>query len=104
MVLNSIIYVTKSMQASGFKNHEGRRVDYPWRPMHIEASICNADRGEVDWSQAPFSTHYQDFDFNACPTQINIILQCNSKKYFWNNLKLNAKQKQKSDTEDRYEI
>lgn len=59
----------------GFKNHKGRRVDYPWRPMHIEASICNADRGEVDWSQAPFSTHYQDFDLMLA--QLKSTLFCN---------------------------
>lgn len=43
--------------------------------MHIEASICNADQGEVDWSQAPFSTHYQDFDLMLA--QLKSTLFCN---------------------------
>lgn len=50
-----------------FKNNIARGIAYPNKPMHIEASIWNADwAGAVDWSQAPFIVKFEDFGFLGC--------------------------------------
>lgn len=69
-----------------FKNYKKDGVDYPWRPMQIEASICNADwAGVVDLSQAPLITHYEGFNFNAWPAQINVFHNVIRKSIFGTN-------------------
>ncbi|XP_022882260.1 xyloglucan endotransglucosylase/hydrolase protein 3-like [Olea europaea var. sylvestris] len=89
-----IVFYIDGIPIREFKKHTDRGVDYPWKPMHIEASIWNADwAGVVDWSQAPFIAHYKGFNFNACPAQINDVSHCNSLKYFWNKMWLKPKEK-----------
>ncbi|KAL7123507.1 hypothetical protein ACP275_01G109000 [Erythranthe tilingii] len=70
-------------------------VSYPNQPMHIEASIWNADwAGTVDWSKAPFFMHYSGFGFYACPG--NNMEVCSYDHLFWNRYKeLTAVEKQK---------
>lgn len=83
-----------------FKNNMAKGVAYPTMSMHAEATIWNADwAGVVDWSQAPFVAHYQDFNIDACsaPARSTDIVHCASPQYFWNKpeyLALNAQQKQ----------
>ncbi|CAA0814984.1 Xyloglucan endotransglucosylase/hydrolase protein 3 [Striga hermonthica] len=65
-----------------FKNLSDSGIPYPTRPMHIEASIWDADwAGAVDWSEAPFTAEYQDFGFWACSGDTSA---CASEQYFWN--------------------
>ncbi|KAL2544547.1 Xyloglucan endotransglucosylase/hydrolase protein 2 [Forsythia ovata] len=92
---HQIVFYVDKIPIREFNNNKVRGVDYPSRPMHIEASLWNANwAGVVDWSQAPFIAHYQDFNFNACPAQSNTVSQCSSVKYFWNKqTELNAVQK-----------
>ncbi|KAL8064629.1 hypothetical protein ABFX02_01G103200 [Erythranthe guttata] len=72
-------------------------VTYPNVPMHVEASIWNAQfAGSVDWSKSPFFTYYTDFGFYGCPIQGDDIAACASDNYFWNKYKeLNTAQKEK---------
>ncbi|KAL2977634.1 hypothetical protein AAZX31_13G078400 [Glycine max] len=57
-----------------FKNMESKRVSFPKeQPMRIYSSLWNADdwatRGGIvktDWSQAPFTASYRNFNANAC--------------------------------------
>ncbi|XP_022880932.1 xyloglucan endotransglucosylase/hydrolase protein 2-like [Olea europaea var. sylvestris] len=97
---HQIVFFVDKIPIRVFKNNTAHGVDYPWKPMHIEASVWEAEwAGVVDWSQAPFIAQYQDFDFRACPAQINMVSQCNSDKYFWNRQwELNAEQKQQMES------
>ncbi|KAL2544601.1 Xyloglucan endotransglucosylase/hydrolase protein 2 [Forsythia ovata] len=90
-----IVFYVDEIPIREFNNKTVRGVDYPSMPMHIEASIWNANwAGVVDWSQAPFIAHYQDFNFYACPARRNTVSLCSSVKYFWNKqTELNAVQK-----------
>lgn len=57
-----------------FKNMESKGVPFPKeQPMRIYSSLWNADdwatRGglvKTDWSQAPFTASYRNFNANAC--------------------------------------
>ncbi|KAK6117461.1 hypothetical protein DH2020_048788 [Rehmannia glutinosa] len=99
---HQIVFFVDNIPIRVFKNNMAQGITYPSRPMHIEASIWNAEAwaGPVDWAQAPFIAHYQDFGFNACPAKGSDISQCGSDKYFWNRpnyRKLSAKDKQQMD-------
>ncbi|XP_057799213.1 xyloglucan endotransglucosylase/hydrolase protein 3-like [Salvia miltiorrhiza] len=62
-----IVFLVDSIPIRVFKNNTAQGIDYPWKPMHIEASIWNANwAGDVDWTQAPFVAHFEDFGFKAC--------------------------------------
>ena len=73
------MYVCFSFSVDGtpireFKNMESKRVSFPKeQPMRIYSSLWNADdwatRGGIvktDWSQAPFTASYRNFNANAC--------------------------------------
>ena len=77
--LDHLGYVCFSFSVDGtpirqFKNLESRGVAYPKnQPMRIYSSLWNADdwatRGglvKTDWSQAPFTASYRNFNANAC--------------------------------------
>ncbi|KAL8063659.1 hypothetical protein ABFS82_01G040200 [Erythranthe guttata] len=95
---SQIVFFIDGIPIRVFKNNSAQGVAYPSKAMHIEASIWNADwAGPVDWAQAPFVAHYQDFDFYACPTQNDDVSICGNGHYFWNrrrHLELNDEQKQ----------
>ncbi|KAG8375359.1 hypothetical protein BUALT_Bualt10G0091900 [Buddleja alternifolia] len=95
---HQIVFIVDNIPIRVFKNNIVHGVEYPSKPMHVEASIWNADwAGSVDWSQAPFIAHYQDFNFNACPAQGDDVSRCGYNQYFWNRQnywELNAAQKQ----------
>ncbi|KAI3469007.1 hypothetical protein Pfo_025670 [Paulownia fortunei] len=80
-----IVLTIDSIQVRVFKYNMAQGVAYPTKPMHIEASIWNADdwAGVVDWRHAPFIAHYSDFGFKACPAQGNNISGCASDHYYW---------------------
>jgi hypothetical protein len=57
-----------------FKNHESNGVSFPKnQPMSLYSSLWNADdwatqggHVKTDWSQAPFTAYYRNFNANAC--------------------------------------
>ncbi|KAL6331996.1 hypothetical protein AAG906_020350 [Vitis piasezkii] len=69
-----IIFSVDGTPIRQFKNLESRGVAYPKnQPMRIYSSLWNADdwatRGglvKTDWSQAPFTASYRNFNANAC--------------------------------------
>ncbi len=74
-----------------FKNNRNIGVDYPSKPMNIEASLWDGDSWATDggqtktnWSYAPFKAHFQGFDISGCPVQNSDVQQCYSSKYSWN--------------------
>ncbi|KAL8064630.1 hypothetical protein ABFX02_01G103300 [Erythranthe guttata] len=91
---SNIVFYVDNIPIRVFKNNVPG-VLYPNQPMHIEASIWNAQfAGKVDWSKSPFYTYYTDFGFYGCPG--NNMAACASEKFFWNRYKeLNPEQKQK---------
>lgn len=58
-----------------FKNNEAKGLPYlKYQPMVIYSTLWEADdwatRGgleKIDWSKAPFSAYYRDFDIEGCP-------------------------------------
>ncbi|KAK6157936.1 hypothetical protein DH2020_005250 [Rehmannia glutinosa] len=80
---HQIVFFVDNIPIRVFKNNMAQGITYPSTPMHIEASIWDAEAwaGPVDWAQAPFIAHYQDFGFNACPGDVS---KCGSQQYFWN--------------------
>ncbi|KAL7160526.1 hypothetical protein ABFS83_01G101700 [Erythranthe nasuta] len=87
-----ILFLVDNIPIRVFKNNIPG-VTYPNQPMHVEASIWNAQfAGKVDWSKAPFYTYYTDFGFYACPG--DNMAACSSDNLFWNRYKeLNTAQK-----------
>ncbi|KAJ9689492.1 hypothetical protein PVL29_014936 [Vitis rotundifolia] len=69
-----IIFSVDGTPIREFKNSESIGVPYPKnQPMRIYSSLWNADdwatRGglvKTDWSQAPFTASYRNFNANAC--------------------------------------
>ncbi|KAL2480954.1 putative xyloglucan endotransglucosylase/hydrolase protein 23 [Abeliophyllum distichum] len=69
-----IIFSVDGTPIREFKNSESIGVPYPKsQPMRIYSSLWNADdwatRGGIvktDWSQAPFTASYRNFNANAC--------------------------------------
>ncbi|GFP91839.1 xyloglucan endotransglucosylase/hydrolase protein 3 [Phtheirospermum japonicum] len=92
-----IVFSVDKIPIRVFKNNLASGIAYPTEPMHIEASIWDADwAGVVDWSQSPFVAHYTDFGFYGCPITNGGFSGCASAKYFWNRpgyLELNPQQK-----------
>ncbi|KAK4337546.1 hypothetical protein RND71_042033 [Anisodus tanguticus] len=79
-----IIFYVDGTPIREYKNAESSGVSYPKsQPMRIYSSLWNADdwatRGglvKTDWSQAPFSASYRNFNANACIP--NSPSSCNS--------------------------
>ncbi|XP_057415731.1 probable xyloglucan endotransglucosylase/hydrolase protein 23 [Lotus japonicus] len=69
-----IVFSVDGTPIREFKNMESKGVPFPKdQPMRIYSSLWNADdwatRGGVvktDWSQAPFTASYRNFNANAC--------------------------------------
>ncbi|GKV00489.1 hypothetical protein SLEP1_g13165 [Rubroshorea leprosula] len=80
-----IIFSVDSTPIREFKNMESRGVPFPKsQPMRIYSSLWNADdwatRGglvKIDWTQAPFTASYRNFNANACVWS-NGASSCNS--------------------------
>ena len=80
-----------------FKNNTiSKGVDYPSKPMKIEASLWDGDswatdggQTKINWTYAPFKAHFQGFHVDGCSVQSNsnkVNRDCylESNKYFWN--------------------
>ncbi|GFQ06737.1 xyloglucan endotransglucosylase/hydrolase protein 3 [Phtheirospermum japonicum] len=97
-----IVFSIDGIPIREFKNNMAHGVAYPKKPMHIEASIWNADwAGVVDWSHAPFIAYYSGFSLYACTPNGDDISPCGSEKYFWNGpqyRQLDPKKKQLMDS------
>ncbi|CAH9107466.1 unnamed protein product [Cuscuta europaea] len=69
-----IIFSIDNIPIRVFTNNEAMGVPFPKnQPMKVYASLWNADdwatqggRVKTDWSKAPFSASYRDFNANAC--------------------------------------
>ncbi|KAG9456380.1 hypothetical protein H6P81_000888 [Aristolochia fimbriata] len=69
-----IIFSVDGTPIREFKNAESVGVPYPKKqPMRIYSSLWNADewatqggRVKTDWSKAPFTASYRNFNANAC--------------------------------------
>ncbi|XP_051115135.1 xyloglucan endotransglucosylase/hydrolase protein 3-like [Andrographis paniculata] len=78
---HQIVFYVDNIPIRVFKNMMDKGIPYPDKPLHVEATIWNANwAGEVDWGKAPYVTRYRDFGFDACP----VTGDCGSKEYFWN--------------------
>ncbi|CAI0558460.1 unnamed protein product [Linum tenue] len=73
-----------------FKNNTVLGVDYPWRPMQVEATIWYADWAcdvKPDLSKGPYVAEYQSFDIAGCPVDDfnpNGRELCYSPRFWWN--------------------
>ncbi|KAK4481554.1 hypothetical protein RD792_012455 [Penstemon davidsonii] len=101
---NQIVFFIDKIPVRVFKNNIAKGIPYPNKPMHIEASIWNADwAGKVDWSHAPFIAHYQDFNFYAC--QGTDVSRCGSQGYLWNRFtKLSPQQRAQMNKYRKYHM
>lgn len=69
-----IIFLVDNIPIRVFNNHEALGVAYPKnQAMRVYASLWNADdwatqggRVKTDWSMAPFTASYRNFNTNAC--------------------------------------
>ncbi|XP_022988433.1 probable xyloglucan endotransglucosylase/hydrolase protein 23 [Cucurbita maxima] len=69
-----IVFYVDGTPIREFKNHESIGVAFPKnQPMRLQSSLWNADdwatRGglvKTDWTQAPFTASYRNFNENAC--------------------------------------
>ncbi|XP_020264633.1 probable xyloglucan endotransglucosylase/hydrolase protein 23 [Asparagus officinalis] len=82
-----VIFSVDGIPIRDFKNMEPRGVAFPKnQPMKIYSSLWNADdwatRGgliKTDWTQAPFTASYRNFNANACVWSFGTST-CSSKK------------------------
>lgn len=74
-----------------FKNEESKGVAFPKnQPMRIHSSLWNADdwatRGglvKTDWSQAPFTASYRNFNAEACVATTGTASSCGDGSAAW---------------------
>ncbi|KAJ4728787.1 Xyloglucan endotransglucosylase/hydrolase [Melia azedarach] len=94
-----VIYVD-NVPIRVFKNKIKEGASYPAaQAMQIMGSIWKEEGwssggNKIDWSQAPFQAHYQDFYIDGCVSKEDGG-SCNSSRYWWNSRKywrLNPKQ------------
>ncbi|KAL9178089.1 hypothetical protein ABFS82_01G102500 [Erythranthe guttata] len=82
-----ILYMVDGIPIRVFKNNTVEGVAYLTKPMHIEGTIWDdstGSSGSVNWSNAPFIAHFQDFGFYACSGKGNNFSQCASEGRLWN--------------------
>ncbi|KAF3325780.1 putative xyloglucan endotransglucosylase/hydrolase protein 23 [Carex littledalei] len=88
-----------------YKNYEDKGLFFPNRqPMNVYGSIWDGDgwatrggRDKTDWSQAPFTVHYQNFNPQACVYQ-KASMVCNlpdEGDYSWLDEMLDESQQEK---------
>lgn len=69
-----------------FKNNTRLGARYPSQEMSVEGSIWNGESWassgkKIEWSQAPFQAHYQEFGIYGCPFGANCSSE--SQLYWW---------------------
>ncbi|KAL0346030.1 UNVERIFIED_CONTAM: putative xyloglucan endotransglucosylase/hydrolase protein 25 [Sesamum radiatum] len=75
----TIVFLVDNTPIREFKNLENIGVQFPRKqPMRLYSSIWNADqwatRGgliKTDWSQAPFTASYRNYNASACTVPVN---------------------------------
>lgn len=89
-LIDSVIYFSFAVDGSPirvFKNLESMGIPYPnQQPMRIYCSLCNSDvdwatRGglvKTNWSEAPFTVSYLNFDDDKSCIWSNGTSSCNS--------------------------
>ncbi|CAH8275349.1 unnamed protein product [Arabidopsis lyrata] len=94
----NIIFLVDGIPIRVFKNYEKYGVAYPKnQPMQIYSSLWEADdwatqggRVKIDWSNAPFSASYRDFnDQSSCSRTSNLTwVTCdpNNNSWMWTSL------------------
>lgn len=73
-----------------FKNNEAKGIGYPDdQAMRVYSSLWNAEdwatqggRVKTDWSKAPFSAYYRDYNANACVASAGTS-SCSSGSVSW---------------------
>ncbi|KAL5562116.1 hypothetical protein UlMin_031863 [Ulmus minor] len=83
-----IVFFVDDTPIRVFKNNTKIGVDYPTKPMQIEASLWDGSawatdggKTKIDWSYAPFKVNFQEFTVNGCSS---VGIDCYSNEYFWN--------------------
>ncbi|PKI55074.1 hypothetical protein CRG98_024540 [Punica granatum] len=87
----SIIFSVDGTPIREFKNLESKGVQFPKsQPMWLYSSLWNADdwatRGglvKTDWSQAPFTASYRNFNSQACIRTSSGTSSCSPSKNSW---------------------
>ncbi|KAA0061677.1 xyloglucan endotransglucosylase/hydrolase 2-like [Cucumis melo var. makuwa] len=85
----SIKFLVDNIPIRVFHNWEGIGVSFPKsQPMKVYSSLWNADdwatRGglvKTDWTKAPFTASYRDFNANGCVASTSSSLSSCSSKY-----------------------
>ncbi|XP_043711862.1 xyloglucan endotransglucosylase/hydrolase 2-like [Telopea speciosissima] len=81
-----IIFLVDNTPIRVFNNHEAIGIPFPKnQPMRIYSSLWNADdwatRGglvKTDWTKAPFTAYYRNFNANACVWSSSGTSTCSS--------------------------
>ncbi|XP_008801539.2 probable xyloglucan endotransglucosylase/hydrolase protein 23 [Phoenix dactylifera] len=92
-----VIYMVDGIPIRDFKNLESRGIAFPKnQPMRIYSSLWNADdwatqggRIKTDWTKAPFTASYRNFNADACIWSSGAS-SCNSQKSDWWNQELDS--------------
>ncbi|MCD7452299.1 hypothetical protein HAX54_016131 [Datura stramonium] len=73
-----IVFFVDNIPIRTFKNNTMKGINYPTRPMWIEASLwysqSEAWAGIVNWAEAPFIASFQDFNISGCPYGSNCMV------------------------------
>nr|XP_009799420.1 PREDICTED: putative xyloglucan endotransglucosylase/hydrolase protein 1 [Nicotiana sylvestris] len=93
-----IVWFVDNIPIRSFKNNTMRGINFPSRPMWIEASLWNSNSviwaGTVDWNKAPFIAYYQDFNISGCPYQTGNNCTLSPVLSPWNRPKIDPQQVQ----------
>ncbi|KAM7268164.1 hypothetical protein ACFE04_010330 [Oxalis oulophora] len=99
-----IVFYVDGTPIREFKNLESDGVSYPNQTMRMYSSLWNADdwatqggRVKTDWSQAPFTASYMNFNADACIVS-NGASSCNSNNTsssWYTNQKLNSTEEER---------
>ncbi|XP_010039133.3 xyloglucan endotransglucosylase/hydrolase protein 2 [Eucalyptus grandis] len=78
--LYRVVFFVDKIPIRVFENL-GAKGTYPTQAMKVAASIWNAQdwAGKIDWSNAPFTAHFQDFDIDGCALRGFYISNCASR-------------------------
>ncbi|XP_062078174.1 xyloglucan endotransglucosylase/hydrolase protein 2-like [Humulus lupulus] len=90
---HQIVFFVDDTPIRVFKNKTKKGVDYPTKPMKIEASLWDGEDWATDggqtktnWAFAPFKAHFQGFHVDGC-SNMNTNCYSENNKYFWNKKK-----------------
>ncbi|CAE5977198.1 unnamed protein product [Arabidopsis arenosa] len=88
-----IVFYVDKVPIRVFKNNKRSGVNYPSKPMQLEASLWNGEawatnggKDKINWAYAPFKAQFQGFSDHGCHVngQSNIANVCGSTRYWWN--------------------